>query len=92
MREAKIRIPLRALNEPAGFMGLQVWDICALGYIFVLSNVLLKPLGLELLSFGVAAGVGYALSIIRLNYRSKIIRDSVKHFSRLRSVYAPNRR
>lgn len=69
-------------------MGLQVWDICGLGYIFVISNIILKNFGLELLSFGVVAFGAYAISIIRLNYRAKIIRDSVKHFSQWRCIYA----
>ena len=92
MREPIERIPLRALNEPGGFMGLQVWDICGLGYIFVLSNLVLKEFGLELLAFGVVALCGYALSIIRLNYRAKIIRDSVLHFSHWRAVYVAKSR
>lgn len=86
------RVPLRILNEPGTFMGLQVFDVCALGYIFVLSNLILKEFGLELMAFGVLALAAYVLSVIRLNFRRKIIRDSAKHFSNLRTIYAAKTR
>ena len=92
MRVKIERVPLRSLNEPTSLFGLQVWDICILGYIFVLSHLVLEEAGLELLSFGVVALAGYALSVIRLNFRPKIIRDSIKHFSKMRTVYASKTR
>ncbi|RYZ77301.1 MAG: hypothetical protein EOP05_02230 [Proteobacteria bacterium] len=88
----KPRIPLRALNENSGFIGLGMWDICAIGYIFVLSHSLLERYSLGLIAFLVAAIAFVALSFIRTNFRPKIVRDSLKHLVFEKVIYDPNRR
>ncbi len=79
----------RALNESSGMMGLTMWDVCGVGYVFVLSHTILEKSGLGLLSFGIGAASFYALSIVRSLYRPKIIRDSVKHLFCERKIYDP---
>lgn len=69
------RRPSRILNERAGVFGLSVLDLSALGYFLVFLHGLLKPVGLELLSFLVLAFLAFFLVGVRMKYRPKIIRD-----------------
>jgi hypothetical protein len=65
----------RALNEKSGWMGLQVFDLAALGYLLVFGFQVLEPFGLELFSFFMTGVIGWALIQLRLGQRSKFIRD-----------------
>lgn len=86
MRE---RVPLRALNEQSGFLGLTMWDICGIGYIFVVSHSLLETYSLGLLAFLIAAIAFGVLTTIRSNFRPRIIRDSLKHTLLKKVIYDP---
>lgn len=73
----------RLLNERPGWLGLSIWDLGGIGYVLILSNALLRPWGLELLSF-IVAGVAFLILLqIRLRSRPKTIRDYLK--SKIRS-------
>lgn len=65
----------RLLNERSGWLGLSIWDLSAIGYILIISHLLLESVGLELLSFLVAGISAGALINIRLRSRPKTIRD-----------------
>ena len=67
--------PSRFLNEKSGFMGLSVWDMAVLGYLLVLLQTFLGPLGFDWVSFSLTAFAGYLLVSIRLRRRRKTIRD-----------------
>lgn len=65
----------RLLNERPGWLGLSVWDLGCIGYILILSNALLREVGLELLSF-LVAGIAFLILLqIRIRSRPKTIRD-----------------
>lgn len=65
----------RLLNERPGWLGLSVWDLVFLGYFLIILNSLLRPFGLELLSFVIVAVLGVCLLQVRLRSRPKTIRD-----------------
>lgn len=83
------RTPLRILNEPAGFMGLTSIDLCALGYLLVVTHGILDSFGFGLLSFVVVSLIGYALIAVRLKYRRKIVRDFVLSTVGPKVIYDP---
>jgi hypothetical protein len=83
------RTPLRILNEPAGFMGLTSIDLCALGYLLVVTHGILDSFELGLLSFVVVGIIAYALIAIRLKYRRKIVRDFVLSTLGPKVIYDP---
>ncbi len=74
--------PLRVLNEPPAFFGLSIMDLAGLGWCLVLSNSLLEPFGLGLLSLVITSFIAAAVGTLRLRYRRKIIRDSIRMFLR----------
>lgn len=88
MRKAA-RVPLRILNEPAGFMGLTSIDLCALGYLLVATLGVFDSFNLGLLSFVVVGLIGYALIAVRLKYRRKIVRDFVFSTIGPKVIYDP---
>mgnify|MGYP001197184862 FL=1 len=88
MRKAA-RVPLRILNEPAGFMGLTSIDLCALGYLLVATHGVFDSFNLGLLSFVVVGLIGYALIAVRLKYRRKIVRDFVFSTIGPKVIYDP---
>lgn len=74
----------RLLNERSGWLGLSVWDIVVIVYVMVIANSLLRPWGVEFLSFPIAGLVLIFMINIRLRSRPKTIRDY------LRKAITPN--
>ena len=72
--------PSRILNEPSNFMGLTTADIMGLSVIFMLLQKFLYIFGIEFLAIVFTLVFAIFLSIVRMRYRRKIIRDSVKYF------------
>lgn len=70
-----MKTPSRILNEKPAFLGLEVSDLAIVGYLLIITHSLLRPLGLELLSFPIVGIVTFFLVGIRLRNRPKIIRD-----------------
>lgn len=70
--------PLRILNEPPAFFGLSIMDLAGLGWCLVLSQALLEPFGLGILSLVLTSFIAAAIATLRLRYRRKIIRDSIR--------------
>jgi hypothetical protein len=78
----------RLLNERPGWLGLSVWDLGGIGYVLIISNALLRPWGLELLSFLIAGLAFLILLQVRLRSRPKTIRDYLK--SKMKSKVISN--
>lgn len=74
------QIPSRVLNEPSNFMGLVSTDILALSGIFMVSQRLLYFIHLEIFAIFIAFIAGIFLTIIRMKFRRKIIRDAFKYY------------
>ena len=72
--------PSRILNEPSNFMGLTTTDIMGLSVIFLIFQKFLYIFRLEFLAIIVTLVVAVILSIVRMRFRRKIIRDSFKYF------------
>jgi hypothetical protein len=72
--------PSRILNEPSNFMGLTTADIMGLSVVFMLFQRLLYFFGLEFLAIIITLIAAVFLSVIRMKYRRKIIRDSLKYY------------
>lgn len=72
--------PSRILNEPSNFMGLTTADIMGLSVVFMVFQRGLYFFGLEFLAIIITLVAAIILSIIRMRYRRKIIRDSIKYF------------
>lgn len=70
--------PMRILNEPPAFFGLSIFDLAGLGWCLVITNSLLEPFDLGILSLVATAFLAAALATLRMRYRRKIIRDSVR--------------
>lgn len=77
MGEVSVR-GAKLLNERVGWFGLSVWDLAAVGYSLIIFNAILKPYGLELLSFLFAGFVFLTILRIRLRSRPKTIRDFLR--------------
>lgn len=74
------QIPSRVLNEPSNIMGLISTDILAISGVFVISQRLLYYVGLEIFAILIAFVLAIGLSVVRMKYRRKIIRDSIIYF------------
>jgi len=72
--------PSRILNDESFTLGLDRNDIMALAVVFSIGQVIFKAIGFEYLSLFATVTVGLALVGIRLRYRRKIIRDTVKYY------------
>ncbi len=73
-----MRQPLRILNEPPAFFGLSIMDLASLGWCLVISHALLEPFGLGILALIITSFIAAATATLRLRYRRKIIRDSIR--------------
>ena len=71
--------PSRFLNERIGFLGLSTLDIGLVGYFLIFTNLILRPTGLEILTFPFTAVFGVSLISIRLKNRPKVMRDFVSY-------------
>ncbi len=72
--------PSRTLNEVSTVAGLTGADILCIAAVFTLSQRVLFYFGLEILALVIAVIIGITLSIIRMRYRRKIIRDAIQFY------------
>lgn len=72
--------PSRIINESSVFMGLNTKDIVGLSFVFVFFLIVLNFFGLQLWAFSIAICTAFVLSKIRLEYRRKIIRDTLRYY------------
>lgn len=72
--------PSRILNEPSNFMGLTTTDIMGLSVVFMIFQRFLYLFGLEFLAIIITLVAAVFLSVIRMKFRRKIIRDSLKFY------------
>ncbi len=71
----KPRQPSRVLNEKSLLFGLDSLDIVGIAGVMMVSNMMLKPFGKEVLALPLAGCALMFLIPIRMRYRRKIIRD-----------------
>ncbi len=74
MRTSKI------LNKKSSFFGLGSLDFLFLSLVYIVSQMIFFPLGLEVLSFVIVILTLLILMPLRLKYRKKLIRDGVFYF------------
>ncbi len=72
--------PSRVINENSNVMGLQIVDLFALGCLYWMIQAALFPFALELLAIPVIAIIAGWLIRVRLKYRRRIVRDTLKHY------------
>lgn len=79
MRERKTS---RILNDDSYFLGLSYTDISGAGIVLLVQILIFKFLGVQNMIWALMitiAGLGFIVPI-RLSFRRKIIRDSLKYF------------
>ena len=77
--KVKTRKPSRILNERSVLMGLDFTDLTGLALAMALFQICLKPFHLEFFALVLSIALGVVLSPIRMNFRRKILRDSVQY-------------
>jgi uncharacterized membrane protein len=63
-------------------MGLTATDILCLAVLFMVSQRILYVFGLEVLALLIALIAAASLSVIRMKYRRKIIRNAISYYLR----------
>ncbi len=79
--------PTRTLNERAFFMGLDFNDIIALSLSFFIVQALLSGVVPKIVPIFILALMFLVLSVIRLKFRRKILRDLIGYLLRKRNKY-----
>ena len=81
--------PSRTLNEKSVLLGLDFADVVGLACLLIVLQVVLKPFRLEFFAL-VGTGVVAALLMpLRLKFRRKIIRDTIKRFMGPKVMHVP---